>query len=437
MPLSKLQTIVEEVNKIPINIGNSATKMIRLFAQAEEWMEKYYHLLKLCDIQCSYIPPTVDQDLDLTGSAKIDQLQEAVSEAESELSVDLEEVIRLKEIARTTQSWIDRAAVFYSKNHTSAASVKKKRPSNSDDRHTMEEMASLIVEASALQVDISEELNLLKIEQSKVQAWRLHMQQAIKEIISSFGNYSHERASLCSGELGKNSVSNTISQPAKPDQPEVVSSNTMRQNVTRQQVKSRSNSFATDDTGKSGAATPLPTEVVEQNAFPLVTTFLRGVKSMKILTPESLLADELGDSMSWLAKSFKYLSSQREAYDRKNSSALDKLIKSGQSLLKFKTSVKEIPEDPSLVDNLRDCWASIVNSDLDMLVDLKDKRSKFFDWCEKADEIISDADTKIPIETLQKLKDESASYPASEFGRRLFLISIALYFSHKTIIISI
>lgn len=437
MPLSKLQTIVEEVNKIPMNVGNSATKMIRLFAQAEEWMEKYYHLLKLCGIECSYIPSSVDRDLDLTETAKIDQLQEAVSEADSELSVDLEEVIKLKEIARTTQSWIDRAAVFYSETPTSATSVKKKRSANnSDDRLTMEEMESLITEASALKVDVSKELSLLKIEQSKVQAWRLHMQQAIKEIISSFGKYSQERSSLCSGDFGKNCASDAISQSGKPDQPEAVPSNTMRQNVTRQQSRSRSNSIATDDNGKSGTATPLPTGVVEQNAFPLVTTFLKSTKSMKILTPESLLSDELGDSMSWLTKSFKYLSSRIEAYDRKNSSALDKLIKSGQSLLKFRSSVKEIPEDPPLVDSLRDCWASVVNNDLDMLVDLKDKRSKFFDWCEKADEVISDSDTKIPIETLQKLKDESALYPASEF-LTYCLISNISFISNRIFVISI
>jgi hypothetical protein len=118
--------------------------------------------------------------------------------------------------------------------------------------------------------------------------------------------------------------------------------------------------------------------------------------------------------MSWLAKSFKFLSSNTEAYDRKNSSALDKLIKSGQSLLKFKSSVQEIPEDSTLVDNLRECWASIVSDDLDKLVELKDKRSKFFDWCEKTDEIFSDVDTKIPIETLQKLDDESLAFPSSK-----------------------
>jgi hypothetical protein len=141
---------------------------------------------------------------------------------------------------------------------------------------------------------------------------------------------------------------------------------------------------------------------------------------MNVLTPESYVADELGGVMSWLDKSFKFLSSRSDAFDRKNSSTLDKLIKSGQSLLRFKSSVKEIPEDPTLVDNLRDRWVEVLNEDLDKLVDLKEKRSKFFEWCEKADEIISDEDTKIPIEVLQKLDGESASFPSSKFWLYLF-----------------
>lgn len=413
MPLSKLQTIVEDVNKIPLNLGNPATKMIRIFSQAEEWMEKYYPLLKQCGVECSYVPSNVDEDSEETVSVKIDRLHEAVSDADAELSFDLDEVIRLKEIVQTAQTWIDKALAFSSKKESSSSS-KKKRPSNNDDEtYSLEDMAALVNEASSLPVDISEELNLLIIEQSKVVAWRLQMQRAIKEIISSFGNYSLERASLFSGITERPEVPNsTTDSGAQADQQHDAS--VMRQNVTRQQSKSRSNSVATDDTGRSGAATPLTAELLERNTFPLVTTFLRSAKSMKILTPESYLSDELSGAMSWLSKSFRFLSSRSEAYDRKNSSALDKLIKSGQSLLKFKSSVKAIPEDPSLVESLRECWAAVVSDDLDKLVDLKDKRCKFFDWCEKADEIISDADTKIPIETLQKLDEESVSFPSSK-----------------------
>ena len=412
MPLSKLQAIVEEANRIPLNIGNPATKMMRIFSQAEEWMEKYYPLLKMCGIECSYVPSsTDDDDTEMASTIKIDQLHEAVSEADSELSIDLEEVVRLKAVVQKTQTWIDKSSVFTSKNNPAMLTGKKKQ---ADVQQSMEEMTTLIEEASALEVDVSDELNLLKIEQSTVVAWRLQIQRAIKEIISSFGVYSQERISLYSGNVETNVAHGTLlPDAAKPDQSGVLSA-TMRQNVTRQQSRSRSNSFAIDDTICSGSATPLSSEVLEQNAFPLVTQLLRSSKSMKILTPESLLSDELGGAMSWLSKSFKFLSSHSEAYDRKNSSALDKLIRSGQTLLKFKGSIKEIPEDPSLVDKLRECWASVVNDDLDKLVDLKDKRIKFFDWCEKADEIISDADTRIQIDILKRLDQESASFPSSE-----------------------
>ena len=238
------------------------------------------------------------------------------------------------------------------------------------------------------------------------------MQRTVREIISSFGSYSQERASLCTGYLNRNG--NSITQPSvKPDEALALASN-MRQNVTRQQSRSRSNSFATDDALRSGTTTP-SSEVLEQNAFPLVANFIRSSKAMAVLTPESLLSEELAGAMTWLSKSFKFLSSNSEAYDRKNSSALDRLIKSGQSLLKFRGSVQEIPEDPALVDGLRECWASVVSDDLDKLVDLKERRSQFFDWCEKADETISDPDSKIPIDTLKKLDEESLAFPSSKW----------------------
>lgn len=438
MPLSKLRIIVEEINKIPLNLGNAATKMTRIYSQSEDWIQKYYPLLKQCGIECSYTPSILEEDCDATGAVTMDQLDEAVSDADAELSIDLEEVLNLKGVVKTTQSWIDKASVFSSKKDTtnSTTGKKKKGSNSSDDKHSMEEMSVLIEEAATLPVDISNELNLLKIEQSKVVAWRLEMQRTVKEITASFGSYSRERARLCSVNFSQSSASNAPQPPnndsaVKPDET-AVSSNDMRQNVTRQQSKSRSNSFATDDTGRSGAATP-SAEVLEQNAFPLVTNFLRSAKTMKVITPETLLSEELASAMSWLSKSFKFLSSHSEAYDRKNSSALDKLVKSGQTLLKFKTSVKEIPEDSTLVDDLRECWASIVNDDLDKLVDLKDKRSKFFDWCEKADEIISDADTKIPIETLKKLDEESTLFPSSKsaFQSAFLSLNCLTHLSHR------
>jgi hypothetical protein len=415
MPLSMLKTIVDEANQIPLNLGNPSTKMSRIFSQAEEWIRKYYYLLKRCGIKSSYTPSNLSESSEPSGPVKIDSLHNAVADAESELSFDLEEVIKLKEIVQVTQAWIDKSSSFSLKNTVTG---KKKRGSNStDEKHSMEEIAELINEALAVPIDISEELKSLKIEQSKVMSWRLQMQRIIKEIAASFDSFSKERTALCSGNSDTTpSLPVSLSDESKSVD---LASNT-RQNVTRQQSKSRSNSFATDDTEASGTATPVSVGVPERNSFPLVTNFLRTVKTMNVLTPESYVADELGGVMSWLDKSFKFLSSRSDAFDRKNSSTLDKLIKSGQSLLRFKSSVKEIPEDPTLVDNLRDRWVEVLNEDLDKLVDLKEKRSKFFEWCEKADEIISDEDTKIPIEVLQKLDGESASFPSSKFWLYLF-----------------
>jgi len=97
LSISKLHAIAEEVNKIPLNLGNPATRMNRIYSQAEAWINKYYALVKRCGIECSYVPPGVSstESIELLN---IDDLDEAVSDADSDIPFDLSEVVEMRKI---------------------------------------------------------------------------------------------------------------------------------------------------------------------------------------------------------------------------------------------------------------------------------------------------------------------------------------------------
>lgn len=183
--------------------------------------------------------------------------------------------------------------------------------------------------------------------------------------------------------------------------------------MTTRNINSRRR--ASSNVGVSGSDTPAYTESGGAHLFQLVTSFLKSVKSINILTPEENVADELNEVTSWFTKTFKVMNSPSEIYDRKNFSKLDKAIESGQKLVTFDNIMaEEIPEDTKLIDELRQNWSAAVNDDVARLLEMQSKRDKFVDWCERADGIISSTDKKVSIETLKELEGQSSGFPSGK-----------------------
>ena len=441
--MSKLHTIVEEVNKIPLNLGNPATKMNRIHSQAEEWMKDNYGLIKRCGIVCSYVPPdSVADDDDAATKAKeseeetkgkitIDELSEAVDEADSDLSMDLEVVVQMRELLEKAQEWIDQVNAIVAP----SSKPDSRKKGGGVEKHSMEEISNLIESSSTLIVDVAEELERLKLEQSAAMSWRLKAQQTLKEIMAAFDNFRKERADVCSGVDSNDSAPEAATNPpaetttAAPstdvDLPiPVAANNIATDSMTTRNINSRRRALS--NAGTSGGETPA---IVENNGgehlFPLITAFIKSVKSLNILTPEGSLADELNEVMNWFTKTFKLMnttSSSDNVYDRKNFSKLDKSIESGQRLINFDgVMAEEIPEDTSLVDALRKSYAAAVKDDIDRLLELQSKRDKYIKWCEKADGLISSKEKKVSMETLIELDEQSADFPSCEY-RHLVIV---------------
>lgn len=411
--MSQLQTIITEVNQIPLNLGNPSTKMNRIFSQAEEWMNTYYSLVKRCGIECGYTPPDNAMDAKSEAPVKVEELEEAIAVAESDISVELEEVIKMKEILEIAQLWLDKASVIAPKRN-----VRKKKRGNSskEEKYPMTEISNLIDEASTIPLDIIDDLERLKIEQSVTLSWRLQAHRTIRDIILAFQDFRNERASIYSSSLNVNksflgAVADSVNSP-KDLKSDSTNAHILSPPILEHKP-SRSDSIATEFTGTSGSATPVTLEVSDKNVFSLISALVRSSKSLYALTPEEKVGEELNEVIAWFTKSFKMMDSPSELFDRKNFPKLDKLIDSGRKLLRFKSFlVEDIPEDTTLVNDVRQSWAAVMKDDIERLLDLQTKRSKFLEWCEKADEIISSSDKKISIETLRELGEQSAAYPS-------------------------
>ncbi|KAL7552739.1 hypothetical protein ACHAWF_015978, partial [Thalassiosira exigua] len=404
LPMSKLHTIVEEVNQIPLNLGNPATKLNRMFSQADEWMNTYYGLVKRCGIECDYVPSSASKLQEgVAKPLKIEELTAAVADADSDLSINLEVVGLLRERLEKAQIWVEKA-------NTVAPRKDPRRKGKQQEKHSLKYLSDLIDESPMIKVDITDELERLKIEQSAVMSWRLQAQQTIKEIMTAFNKFLKERASNAAGfnDSASDVLSSSTHADLAPSVNPVVSGS-----MTTRNINSRRRALSS--AGTSGSETPACAENGGKYLFPLVSSFLKSVKSTNTLTPEGSSSHELSEVMSWFTKTFKMSNALSEVYDRKNFSKLDSLIEAGQKLAGFENmSAETIPEDPKLLHNLRQSWAAAAKHDIGRLLELQNQRNKFVEWCEKADEIISSTDKKVSIEVLQALEKQSQDFPSCE-----------------------
>ena len=379
MSIAKLHAIAEEVNRIPLNLGNSATRMNRIYSQAETWVNNYYALVKRCGIECSYVPPgaTSSKSIELLN---IDDLAEAVSDAEADIPFDLSEVVEMRNILEKAQTWVEKATAIAPSDDTPKKGWKEK--------HSLEEIADLLEEAPTILVNIASDIDRLITVRKTVESWRIQARQNLRDIISAFNEFRNDRSNN-----GSNVATPTSNGETKPETAQTAP------NVERQRSDSNVTESSVADSTLIG------------NGSKFVSNFIKSVKSMPIETPEGNIAEELSEMISWFTRAFKMMDSATEVFDKRNFTKLDKTIQSGQQLIQF-SRMKDIPEDATLIYDLRESWAAVVKDDIERLLELQSKRDKFLEWCANADEIIS-SDKKVPIGTLYELEQQSAGYPST------------------------
>ena len=386
MSISKLHAIAEEANKIPLNLGNPATRMNRIYSQAETWINRYYALIKRCGIECSYVPPGAasNEPIELL---TIDDLDEAVSDADADIPFDLSEVVEMRNILEKAQEWVEKATAI--------------APSDDDapkkgwkEKHSLDEISDLLEEAPSILVDITSDVDRLVTVRETIESWRILARQNLRDIITAFNAFQIDRSTT----NGCNVVAPTSNGEAKSE--------------TAQTAPNAESQVSDSTVTGTSVAESVSIGNGSKTLFTLVSNFIKSVKSLTIETPEGNISEELSEAISWFTRASKMIDSASEVFDKRNFTKLDKTIQSGRKLIKF-SRMKEIAEDATLIHDLRESWAAVVNDDIERLMELQRKRDKFLEWCENSDEIVSSSDKKVSIDTLNELVEQSAGYPSS------------------------
>jgi len=435
--------MASEASRIPLNLGTSASKISKAFAQADEWVGTHHPLLVRCGVESSYVPPGVAAPAGVPGPLRLEEITEALSEADSDIPYDLDVVVGLRKVEERAQDWLEQAAEVAPKD----GEEDKGGSSSGDEKHSMEELSDLIDESSSTLVDVSEDLDRLRLVQSGTAAWRMQAQQSLRAIASAFGDFREERAKICFGgaptakspsameldqpsaihhaqvatsaaassavhqdHAGPGPLNGETSPPASsPGEPEGGADAAESPTSTRH-VNLRRKPSNTDSPSARASGGDTPAENGGGVLFQLVADFVKSEKSTRISMPEGDLAGELNDVTLWFARAFKALASPSDIYDKKNAGRFNKLIQGGERLAGLdRVKSLDIDEDATLVDSLRGVYSCAVDDEVKRLLVLQEKRDKFLRWSERADAAMSK--DKVPVETLVELNAESGAFP--------------------------
>ena len=438
--------MASEVSLIPLNLGTSASKISKAFAQADEWIRTHHPLLVRCGIESSYVPSDVTAPAGVSGPLRLEEITEALSDADSDIPYDLDVVVSLRKVEERAQDWLEQAAEVAPKE-----GEKDEGGNSGEEKHSMEELSVLINESGSTLVDVSEDLDRLRLVQSRTTVWRMQAQKTLRSIASAFGEFREERAKICSGgapatnspstmeldqqpaidhaQVVMSSVaSNTghqgharpgpingeISQPSSPPAEPKRSVDDAESSTSTNYVSLRRKPSQTNSPSAKSSGADTPAENGGGALFQLVADFVKSEKTTRISTPEGDLAGEVNDVTQWFTRAFKALASPSDIYDKKNASRFDKLIKGGERLAELeRVKSLDIDEDTTLVESLRGVYSCAVDDEVKRLLVLQERRDKFLRWSERADAAMSK--DKVPVETLVELNAESGAFPPCKF----------------------
>jgi hypothetical protein len=414
LSLEKLRQIAEEGNAIHANIGASTSKITRILGQAEAWYEKYQSLLVRCKLEESE-PQSPRSVVDLS------EMNKAVDAAASNISLDLDEAIDLKKVMARIEKWFDRAMI--------AAPKRSKRHAKSKIKFTVEDLVSLIEEASVLPVNTDEEMKRLQVQLNDIQEWRSHASHELDRVASGFQKlrenivlaygapkeFSRDRGGKSTDEDDEN-----MDEAGEGDHSQENGSSMDIEKMEHADSKDAGDDNTgmsqTDTASTAGSESELgcfvQLEKGDFNVHRMIKDLLKGATGTGVITAEAEMAELLDRVSRWCIRSLKYLHSPREIFDKRFFGAFDRFITGGNELLEKSKSSNTDTEDHQEAGHLGASWGGIVSDQLARLEILRAEREEFTAWCDTAAQVLSD-EKKLTVEKLQELAGSSRHFPAS------------------------
>ncbi len=404
MSINSLRAFVSDSSQIFAYIGNVTSKLSRILAEAESWYKSHFQLLRRCRI----VSDSDSGDDVSSPFVKISELEVAVDDAKSRIAIDIDEALKLKDILEMITNWRSQVAMI-------APKRSKRQGRATRSKFSLSYLESLISEAAKLPIDTTEDVNRLQVQLSTVAAWRSHAAADLENIIAGF----HQLQSRVVSVYGEPEEFHTTTKESRNN------SNGMKTARDNEMHDSGNEDDDDDDDG------------IFMNGSCSELTVLRQIKELQdsasdicVVTEEGELCDVLESVATWCIRSFKYVNSPRDIFDKRYYGAFDRFLAEGETLCKESGFIKaDPPQDYNLSNRMGLAWGVLVSDQLQRLNVLKTERESFKEWCREASTILSD-EKKMTAEMLYDLAQRSRNFPASKLYLRVYAPSFSLCATH-------
>jgi hypothetical protein len=392
--VAKLDEIVAEANRIFANMGPVASMMSKLLSQAQTWTTSHRALLRRCGVI-----EHRGMDESLRRYVKRSELQLAVEDAESNISIDIEEAMKLKCILEKIDHWHHRVGLIApkrSKRNGKIARSKLKLP----------ELLALIAESTELPTDTVDDTHRLQLLLNTTEAWRQTVVAQIHLIVEGFHSL-HSRLLSVYGvpeDFGiefytkPRNFENTISE-------DFDCKDSTRDIDTH--VLNDTNDEVVHDFVSASSCSGL-------DVFRQIKDLQEGSKDICVMTSEGELTDLLDAVSTWCVKSLKYLNSPREIFDKRFYVSLDRFLIEGKELLQKSEADDTHLSESDLRTQVSHSWINVVSGQLYRLTTLQSERELFKEWCRAANSLLSN-EIMLTADNLSSLAEQSRRFPASKW----------------------
>ena len=248
-------------------------------------------------------------------------------------------------------------------------------------------------------------MNRLQIQLSTIEAWRSQASVDLEAIVGGFHQLQARVLSVY-GEPDDFSIDfYSKSKNAEDENDDPQKSSQGDAEMKDSLNTDASNSDEDDEVLMNGSGASV--EVLRQ-----IKELQDGAKDISVITEEGELGDLLDSVATWCIRSFKYLHSPRDIFDKRYYGAYDRFLADGQSLHK-KANMQQDAQETDLNGRMGLAWGKLVSDQLKRLHMLKATRDAFKKWCREANSLLTDG-KKMTAEKLSDLAERSRNFPAGK-----------------------
>lgn len=405
LSIDKLRGIVEEGNSIYANVGNATSKMAKILVQAETWYEDYHPLLVRCNLRGEKSSNSI---------VEMTELIKAAEAAASDVSLDLDEAMEVQALVEKIENWTDRA---------SFASGNKRQRRGKKATFSVDDLFSLIEEASTLPIETEEDVKVLQEQAKSVQTWQARASADLERILVGFQQLqdavteTYGLPAEFTRDLSKDDIHNEKDDP----QPNTTAPDTIP--IDDDETDFVEEKKAGEDMSQCETESTVASEYDlslscigngDCNVHVLIRAFCKDAKYSCISTPEGETAAQLEIVSRWCIRSLKYLDNPKDVFDKRFFGAFDRFVAEGNDLVKLAASgTEDTPDGEDLLHRLCSRWGTLLSEQVERLHVLLSERERFVAWCKSVEQALASEDRRPSIDKLKELTEKSHDFPST------------------------